>query len=364
MSPRGKDQPKSLEAFIEAKDDARFQENQEIARANRTLRGALRDRDEELDAVRKRLDVYEAIDAAVVAPPKWLVPPQRKGAKHKAIPSLLLTDIHWGERVNADEVGGVNAYDTRIAEQRIRRAGEGAVKLCRDYLSGVEYEGLSLMLGGDLLSGDIHEELRETNVEATTESVVGVLESVVAAVRLLSDFFGPVHVTAVVGNHGRTTKKPRAKKRASDSYDGLVYQLVARELRSNNKITMQVATAADVHFSVYGTRYCLTHGDQFKGGSGIAGAMSPLLLGVHRKRRRDAQSGNPWDVLVMGHFHTSYFLKDLIVGGSVIGYNEYAYVSNLGVEEPMAAMWLNTAERGITTYTPVHLLDKVAEGWG
>jgi len=65
----------------------------------------------------------------------------------------------------------------------------------------------------------------------------------------------------------------------------------------------------------------------------------------------------------MGHFHTSYFLRDLIVGGSVVGYNEYAHVNNLPVEEPMSALWLNTPERGITTYNPVHLMDRAAEGW-
>lgn len=353
----------SLAQFADAQTEARFAENSEIARNNRALRSAIRERDEELETVRKRLRVYESIEAADPAPPKWLVPPKKKQAKHCAIPSLLLTDIHYGEKIEPTEIGGVNCYDTRIAEQRVRRAAEGAVKMCRDYLSGVEYDGLQLMLGGDLLSGDIHEELRETNVESTTESVVGVLEIIVAAIRLLADHFGQVHIAAVVGNHGRTTRKPRAKKRAQDNYDSMVYQLVARELRQDSRVTMQVATASDIHFSVYNTRYCLTHGDQFRGGSGISGALSPLMLGTHRKRKRDAMAGAPWDVLVMGHWHSSYFLSDLIVGGSVVGYNEYAYVNNLGPEDPMAALWLNTPERGITTYSPVHLLDRAAEGW-
>lgn len=353
---------KPLEQFADEVEGAKFAENQEIARKNRTIAAALRERDEELADVRQRLGVYEALDAATLAPPKWLVPTARKKQAHKAIPSLLLTDIHWGERVRPEEVGGTNAYDRAIAEQRIRRACEGSVKLCRDYLSGVEYEGVTLMLGGDLVSGDIHDELRETNVETTTESVVGVLEALSAGINLLSDFFGSVYVAAVVGNHGRTTKKPRAKGKARDSFDGLVYQLLAREIRTD-RVTMQVATASDLHFSVYGTRYCVSHGDQFVGGAGISGALAPLMLGVHRKRRRDATAGNPWDVLVMGHFHQSYFLHDLIVGGSVIGYNEYAYSKNFPLEQPQCAMWLNAPERGITTYMPVQVLDRKAEGW-
>lgn len=354
--------PKSLDQYADEQAQARFEENAEIARTARVLRASLREREEELAAVRRRLDVYESVDTAVVAPPRWLTPKRGKGT-HQAIPCMLLTDIHYGERVAPDEIGDVNAYNTTIAAQRIQRAAEGAVKLCRDYMAGVEYNGFSLMLGGDNLSGDIHEELRETNAEATTESVVGVLELLVSAARVLADQFGRVHISGVVGNHGRTTRKPRAKKRAADNFDSMIYRLLQRELRSDDRFTVQIASGADLHVDVCGVRYALTHGDQFKGGSGISGALSPLLLGVHRKRRRDAMAGNPWDVLVMGHFHQSYFLRDLIVGGSVVGYNEYAYVSNLPFEEPQASLWLTTPERGISTYMPVRLLDKVEEGW-
>jgi predicted phosphodiesterase len=352
-----------LEDFADETAQARFVENQEIARRNRTLSAQLRERDEELAAVRRRLGIYEALDSATLAPPKWLAPPKRKNDHHKAIPSMLLTDIHYGERVRPEEIGGVNCYDTTIAEQRIRRACEGAVKVCRDYLSGLEYEGLNLMLGGDMVSGDIHDELRETNAATLADSVVGVLECIVAGARILADHFGQVHIGTVVGNHGRATKKPRAKGRARDSFDGLVYQLVARELRDDKRFNIQVATGPDLHFSVYDTRYCLTHGDQFRGGSGIAAELSPLLLGLHRKTRRDQSTKNPWDVMVMGHFHKRIPLRGLIVGGAIVGYNEYAYQQNYSFEEPSSELWLNTPERGVSAHYPIYPMDRKAEGW-
>jgi len=354
---------KPLDEWADERAEARFRENQQIQRKLRAARSAAREAEGELADVRNRLRVYEDIATVELAPPEWLQPPQAAGDKHKAIPSLVITDIHWGERVDPAEVEELNAYDTTIAEKRIKRATTGCIKLCRDYLSGVEYDGINVMLGGDLLSGTIHQELRETNIETPTESVVRVMEALVAGIRQLADHFGKVHAAAVVGNHGRTTKRARSKKRAADNYDGLVYRLIAHELRDDDRITMQVATGADAYFSVYNTRYCLTHGDQFRGGSGISGALSPLMLGLHRKRRRDQKAGNPWDVLVMGHWHQSYYLKDLIVSGAVVGYNEYAYTSNLPPEEASAAMWLTTPERGISTYMPVHLQRREQEGW-
>ena len=351
----------SLEDFASQEQAEVYQQNRKIARDLRAARLLAQEREEELALVRKELGLYR--DVGLVDPPRWLTPRRKRGDKHYAIPTLFLTDIHWGAKVDPVEVGGVNKFDPEIARLRIRRSSEGAIELCRDYWSGVSYQGVQVNLGGDLLSGLIHEELRETNAEYVTESIMGVMETLVAYLRQLADYFDRVNVAGVAGNHSRLTRKPRSKGRALENYDWLVYQMLAWALREDKRITFQVANAADLHYQVYDVKYCLTHGDQFRGGSGISGALSPLMLGTHRKRKRDAQAGNDWDILVMGHWHHSYFLHDLIVGGSVIGYDEYAYTSNFPMEQPLSALWLTTPERGVTAYYPVQLMDRDQEGW-
>lgn len=361
MTTRNKKVP-DLSEYLDMKRQAAHAENTEIARSNRVLRAATTEQAEELEKLRKRLGLYEALDAAKLAPPEWLAP-KKPSSKHAAIPSMLLTDVHYDEVVKPEQIGGLNKYNRAIADQRLRRAFEGAVTMSRDYLSGVQYEGVNLFLGGDLLSGIIHEELRETNEAVLTESIVSVVEPLEAGIGLLAEHFGKVHVSAVVGNHGRNTRKPRAKNRATDSFDWLVAKMVERGLKGDTRVTMQIAQSADTHVTLYNHRYCLTHGDQFQGGSGVSGFLAPLMLGVHRKSKRDARTGNGWDTLIMGHFHQSYFLRGLIVGGSVIGYNEYAYDHNLDYEEPQSAFWLTTPERGITVSAPIFVQDKRAEGW-
>ena len=354
--------PKTLDTYLDDKTKVRFAENQEIARTARAARAVAAEQEEELTKVRRQLALFVALDEAKLAPPTWLAPKKPTG-KHSAIPSLLLTDIHYDEVVKPEQIGGLNKYNRPIADQRIRRAFEGAVTMSRDYLSGVQYEGFNLFLGGDLLSGIIHEELRETNEAAITESIVSVVEPLEAGIALLASHFGKVHVSAVVGNHGRNTRKPRSKNRATDSFDWLVAKMVERGLKGTAGVTFNISQAADAHVTLYTHRYCLTHGDQFVGGSGISGALSPLMLGTHRKSKRDAATGNEWDTLVMGHFHTSYFLKGLIVGGSIVGYNEYAYGGNLAYEEPQSAFWLTTPERGITVSAPIFVQNRRSEGW-
>jgi predicted phosphodiesterase len=363
MTPSPKT-PRPLETFLEDRAKVRFAENQEIARTARALRATITEQAAELADLRNRLGLHEHLDRAKLEPPTWLTP-KGSGKAHRAIPAFAISDWHRGEVVKPEQVDGVNKYTVAIADQRMRRAFEGAVRICRDYIKGMTYEGIELFLPGDLISGSIHEELKETNEQTVAESVVGIVEPLEAGIQMLAQDFGRVHITAVVGNHPRSTRKPIAKNRAQDNMDWLIYQLIARDLRGRKDVTVQVSEAADAHVTIYGTRYLLSHGDQFHGGSGISGILAPLLLGSHRKTRRAAASGRPYDVMVFGHFHQSLWFpsKGLIGCGCGIGYDEWAYVQNLEPEPPQCALWLTTPEHGITINAPVFVQDKVAEGW-
>lgn len=355
---------RSLDEYVQAGIQARYRENQELARQLLAVRAELRRVEAERAAFEQRLKLFEGLEEVKLEPPRWAAPPKRT-ADHVGIPTLFLTDTHFDEVVDPAQVDGVNAYDRRIAELRLRRAFEGAVKLSRDYLSGVRYEGIFLLLGGDIFSGLIHEELRETNEATIFESIVHWLEHLEAGIRLLQEHFGRVHVVAVVGNHGRRTKRPRHKFRAQDNFDWLVYKLIQRDLHGKDGITVQVSDASDAHYEIYGVRYLLTHGDQFRGGTGISAALAPLLLGAHRKTRRQAAAGRPYDIMVMGHWHQTLYLpaKGLIVGGSLKGFDEFAYNQNLEPEPPQQAFWVTTPEHGVTFTAPVFVADRRAEGW-
>ena len=353
----------ALDEYMAEQDTAKFKEHAGLTRALRTVRAEAREATARADRLAKELGLYRVLDEAKGEPPEFLAP-KLPAKGHRAIPSLVVGDVHRGEHVDPAQVDGVNAYSVAIADQRVRRAFEGAVTICRDYLKGVEYDGTILLLPGDMVSGDIRQG-RETNEQTVAESVMGLVEPLEAGINLLAQEFGRVHVVGVPGNHARNTQKPVAKNRAADNFDTLAYRIIERDYRRHKKVTVQVSDAADAAVTVYGTRYLLTHGDQFHGGSGISGALAPLLLGAHRKTRRASASGHPYDVMVMGHFHQAIFYpsKGIIVSGCVIGYNEYAYTMNFEPEPPQAALWLTSPERGITVSAPVFVADRKAEGW-
>lgn len=347
---------------------ARRETEVEIPRAlreNRDLRHRLRHMEAQHETILRRLGLYERLESSPIDIPNWVLDRPTKDTKHHAIPQMLFTDVHWDELVTPAQIDGVNAYNRTIATARVTRAFRRAIKVLDNYVSGVIYDGFKLDLGGDIFSGLIHEELTETNEGTIFESIITVLEVLLPGIRMLAERFGKVDIDAVVGNHGRRTKKPRSKNRVQDNFDWLVYKLIEREFRGDPRITVHVSEAPDAHYQVYNTRYLLTHGDQFRGGSGISGALAPLLLGTARKTRRQVAAGRPHDVMVMGHWHQSIWMpnKGLIVGGCIVGYGEFSYLINAEPEPPQCAMWINTPERGITVQAPVFVADRASEGW-
>jgi predicted phosphodiesterase len=365
MAPRNPAPTPSLEAFGEEREKLRLEESSTTGRKLRAAQSIAVDLEKEVEKLRKQLGLYEGLYDANEKrkTPEWLVPP--RVSTHRAIPSLMLTDIHWDEVIQPDEVEGFNCYTSPIQNMRVKRAFTKSVELTRDYFKGVAYDGFQLFLGGDMISGIIHEELTETNGAQLAESILGILDPLEAGIKLLAQEFKKVHITCVVGNHGRRTRKPRAKYRAKDNFDWLIYKLLERNLTGVKDVTIDVSPSADATTTLYSTRYRLTHGDQFRGGSGIAAELSPLLLGNARKSKRQSSVGKPYDVLVMGHWHQTLWLpsKGVIMGGSVCGYNEYGYISNFAPEAPQCSLWLTTPEHGITLCAPVFVQNRKEEGW-
>lgn len=95
------------------------------------------------------------------------------------------------------------------------------------------------------------------------------------------------------------------------------------------------------------------HGDQFRGGSGIAGALSPLMLGDSRKRKRANTVHKTYDYLVLGHWHQDLDFKSIIASNALKGYDEYCYISNFDFSPPGGSWWLTDSRKGRTIKAPI-----------
>ncbi|MBP4049035.1 hypothetical protein J9978_05915 [Chromobacterium violaceum] len=321
-------------------------------KALRAQLAAMKDSTLDAEYVKRKI---VGLSKSVVDVPAWLLPRKPRGSREIGVPTLMASDWHWAEVVDPRQINGVNEYSLSIAHDRARRLIEKTIQLLRGEFSGASYPGIVFVLGGDMVSGDIHEELQATNELEIMPTVVDLIGVLAWCIRSLADEFGQVFVPCVTGNHGRNTKKIRAKGRNFTSFDWLTYVMLAKLFEGDDRVSFLIPDGPDAYWRVYGTRYMLTHGDEFRGGDGMIGALGPIVRGDHRKRSRSGQIDMSYDVLLVGHFHQLIQLQRLIVNGSLKGYDEFAWRCGFPYERARQALWITHPEHGITFSMPVNV---------
>ena len=349
---------------MSVEQDIQFEERLEagIQSATRTLRARLEEATAEAKGLRGMVEFYGSARYEPIRIPKWQVKASKSG--HAGLVMAQATDWHLDEVVKPEEIFHLNAYNRDIAHLRMKRWVERVVTLPREYVSGVRLEGLVIPATGDLFTGDIHAELKESNDAKLLASVLYWQEPVMAALQLLEDEYPAVAVHAVVGNHGRLSQHSVFKGRVHDNVEWLFWSVIRDRLKDRGStVTVNVSPSMDLNVPIYGRNHLLTHGDQFKGGSGISGAFAPLSLGSHRKSKRQAKAHMPMETMVIGHLHQLINIPGVIMGGCMKGVDEYSFGLNYEPAEAAQAMWITTPERAQTMWMPIYLQDRAAENW-
>lgn len=287
-------------------------------------------------------------------PPKWVAAPSK--GTNTGIPFLHLSDWHWDEVVDPATINHINAYNRKIAVRRSKLCFETAVDLLINRMAKPKYPHIVVGLGGDFLSGNIHEELRESNETVISKSVINCAENLIAGLQLLADNFGRVEVHAIPGNHGRIDKKPRYKSKVFETFEWLMFQFILKELRNDDRFYIDVSDSSECQFTLHNTTYRMVHGDEFKGGGGVSGNFSPVVRGDLKTRARQMSLGQPYDYLVVGHFHQLRTpSKGTKMNGSLVGFSEYSFSHGFDFELPTQAMWITHPEWGVTISWPIIL---------
>ena len=353
--------------------------------ASRALVRKLEVKEDTAESIRK---IMFGIAERDPAPPKWVtgkgVPNGERGG-----PVLMISDIHHGERVSKDETKGLNEFNARISAERLQRLFSATIDLSHNHMgrADVKYPGIVVCLGGDLIGGDIHEELMVTNDRTPQQAVDELTDLLAAGIKQLEAAFGRVFVVSVVGNHGRGTLKPRSKGAVYTNFDWLISCNLKRYFEGHidpftgaqvkgcsENVNFLIPPDPDAYFSVYGTRFLLTHGDRMgvKGGDGIIGALGPIARGTVKIGNSYRHIGVDFDFLLGGHYHQLLWLPNAIFNGCVKGYDEYArLVLRASYERPTQALFFVHPEHGITARWAVYLegrkkvhADKAWVGWG
>lgn len=308
--------------------------------------------DESMTGEKVKSFIHEAKRYAPI-PPKWMLPKATHGLT--GTPVLVGSDWHWGETVYAAQMNGLNAFNQEIAHRRAERFFAKPVDLLLNHMAHPKYDRIIVPILGDMLSGNIHEELAETNWAPVAVCMMDLVAVLIAGFDQLLKAFGKVYVPWVVGNHGRTHKKMRFKNRAFDSYEWIMGHMLAHHYAGNADIHFEIAESPNLPFSVYSTKFLCNHGDEFRGGSGISGSWSPIIRGDAKKRKQAMAVSRPYDYLLIGHWHNLQRMSGVRGNGSLKGFDEYASGNGFEFQAPLQDLFVVHPAYGITAEWSVHL---------
>ncbi len=236
-------------------------------------------------------------------------PVVKKGKRNGRSAILHISDIQYGEFIDPKEVDNVNSYSCDIADARLDRLFHYVARLLGEDWNGEAPESVYICLGGDMVSGSLHEELAKTDELPELPAARRVAARIAGNVKALRQRLRcPIKLFSVPGNHGRLTVKPESKGHVLNNLDTLVAWFVEAALQDDKGVSMSYGESVDVLFDVYGFPILLTHGDRMgtrSGGTGFVGALAPISRG-HQKLYIDyAARGISIYKILSGHYHTS-----------------------------------------------------------
>jgi hypothetical protein len=271
--------------------------------------------------------------------------------KSEAVAIALASDWHVEETVTAESTNGLNEFNLAIAKNRIEKFFQAIVRLTEIERHGARIDDLILWLGGDLMTGMIHEELAETNSKTPTETLLWLQERLLAGLALLKPHFKRILIPTSYGNHGRTTKLPRHATGAKHSYEWLLYKILEGRLAGDQQYEFQIADQYFNFMQVYGRTIRMHHGDGLKYQGGIGG----LTVPVEKALASWNKSPNRADLDLFGHWHQYQQSRTWLCNSSLIGYNAYALSIKASFEPPAQTFFLLDKKRGRTMTSPILL---------
>lgn len=319
-------------------------DNRDVLAENRRLR----------DALVEMQDIRAGVLKLTTEPlrPRYDAPKAASKAGSRTV-IIHLSDWHCGETVDLAQMEGLNSFNLAIFKSRVSRLIHKATELMTTHWKGAPPERIILIFGGDMITGEIHEELAKTNDALSAPAVRECAERLAGLVTELRKI-APIDIYSVPGNHGRLTKKPESKGMVVNSFDTLITTIVEMVVKLNGTKDVQFfyPQSGDALFSVYHLNFVATHGDRIgsKGGQGFMGPIATILRGIHKVRAYYAAQGKIIHYVLTGHLHTTSETPRGFSNGSLIGASEYSRDLKADPEPSSQNMIVVHSEQGVIDF--------------
>lgn len=283
--------------------------------------------------------------------------PRESSGSSSSVAVVVFSDWHIEEPVDKNDVSGVNEFNLEIAEKRVKRAWQSALRLYQKESKETEIKEVIVALLGDFITNRIHEDLAESNLLQPTDAMYKAQGLIISGLQfMLANLPKDVKLTVVChhGNHGRMTPEQRIKTEAGTSIERFMYFNVRDHFKDESRMTWQIASGYHTIVRLFDKErpYVIRfhHGHAIRSSGGVGGIYPPVnkAIGNWNKSVRDV------NLDVFGHHHQFVDGQDFICNGSLIGYNSFALAIKAPFEPPKQAFFLiNKKHRCKAMVTPI-----------
>lgn len=274
---------------------------------------------------------------------------------------MHLSDGHHDQIVSPEECGGMEEYNFEISCRRAETYVDTVLDWTQKTLAPrFRFPVLHVLAYGDHTSGEIHGHAARSAFRNQFKNSFAIGQLHAAMYHDLAQHFEQVNVVYVPGNHGRRSPK-KDFHGAHDNWDYLIAEVARMHCREHKNVSFLIPDAFSVNLLINGVGFNVAHGDDIRGNNGI-----PFYNMTRRQKSLMAMNAARGEHRVryfcVGHHHVAASLADIdgemIVNGSWVGTDSYAFNSFSGYREP--SQWIHgvNPKHGITWRMAVHLRSK------
>ena len=368
-------EPDKVESITKKLDDKYKHQISALQEESRLLRKQTREQVKEatvLMAFQKGIEIVGK-QVSLRLPSFGPRPTSAKAKEHTEEAVLFQSCWHYGEVITPAEISNFGGYDTARCKAEVQNMTDSVINLATVHHSGLDIKKLWVVNVGDNVSGDIHDELTITNERPITSQIMECALLHALSLRDLAQTYAEVEFVGIIGNHGRTTKVPTFKQKAGDSFDRLVYEMLAILVGGIDNIKVTIPNEPKHLMTINHHNFLFEHGDSIRMWMGFPhyGAsreQAKILTSyvnahalVNNKELADYMAKG-FRYFCFGNFHTSLITdgpagSEMLATGSLKGFDEYSW-SRLSTGSLPSQLFFGVhKERGISFRYKLDLSD-------
>ncbi len=299
----------------------------------------------------------------------------------------IWSDWHAFEIVRSEQMEGFNSYNLDVLFGRLWNLVKGTIQIIETQRQSYDIDILNIDLLGDMVSGDIHQELKESNEYPQLQTVMILAHVTAQAIIALVPYFDLIRITSLVGNHGRTTVKPVFKNKVLTNYDYLYYQMLSMYLKNyikEKKIEFKIPMSSECITIRKDWAFLLGHSDQIKAWAGfpVYGFFRDNAKQQQLRKLRSVLSKNDfegatdlngaiinmekargvsgYDYREAAHWHQYLILDDgtTVINPSLIGGNEFSKDKLHAISIPRQLIMFLSEKWGLKSVESIYCYDK------